>query len=130
MPNYDASEFAEPTPIGMGSEPFSDDEIDKLDEKLHKLEPIIAASQFRSYEELAVKFTKKTGIAVSTNPDSDIVASDSYDDEEEEKPAPKAERTKSKERTTTKKSEPAPKVEEEVDEFDEDDDAAFFKSLE
>lgn len=61
-PNYDASSFAEPTPIGM-----SDKELEALDSKLYSLETIVNPKEFKSYDTLATEFIKKTGIVIATN---------------------------------------------------------------
>ena len=119
--NYDSSIFAEPTPIGMGKEAFSEDELDELDKQLHKLAPVIDPKVFPSYEEMAIKFTKKTGIPVSTDPDVESsVSSDSESSDELQ--APK--RTRKNE--TPKKE--APKDELVLEDEDEDDEA-FFNNL-
>jgi len=71
VPNYDSSEFSEKTPVvnPATNEPMSDEELDALDEKLTALAPIVGKDKFKSYDELAVLFTKKTGIVVATSPD-------------------------------------------------------------
>lgn len=68
--NYDSSEFATPSPIGMGKAPFTDEEVGEIDEKLFPLQPIVAEDQFKSYDFLANKFIQKTGIVIDTDPDA------------------------------------------------------------
>lgn len=123
--NYDASTFAEPTPIGMGKQPFTDEELDELDGKLHKLSPIVDPKEFRSYEEMAIKFTKKTGIAVSTDPDVEGVVTRSNDDEDEYEQEAPQKRT----RRAEKKQEPVKEAEESGIDDEDEDDEAFFNSL-
>jgi hypothetical protein len=67
--NYDSSEFAAPSVIGLGKKPFTDEEIDELDTKLFPLAPYIDKSEFKSYEFLAKEFINKTGIVIDADPD-------------------------------------------------------------
>jgi hypothetical protein len=60
QPNYDASAFAEPTPIGL-DKPFTDKQIDELETKLYSLNSIVDPSVFKSYDQLRQEFLVKTG---------------------------------------------------------------------
>lgn len=126
VPNYDASEFSEKTPIvnPTTGEPMTDAELDVLDNKLTPLAPIIGKDKFKSYEELAVVFTKKTGIPVPTSPDETAVqpAKSTY-----RKPQPEPEEEYEDE-TPVKPSKSSTWAEPEEDD-DEDEEQAFLNSL-
>lgn len=64
FPNYDSSVFAEVSPISLGGKELTDEQITELESTMHKLEPIIAKNSFKTYEDLAQRFTEKSGIAV------------------------------------------------------------------
>jgi hypothetical protein len=66
--NYDSSEFATPGPIGEGKTPYTDEQIGEVDSRLFPLQPLIAKSEFKSYEFLANEFIKRTGIVIGTDP--------------------------------------------------------------
>ena len=72
VPNYDASSFAEVSPIAISGQTLSDDEINALDDKLNKLTVYTDPKKFKSYEELAKHFIKKTGIKIPITADGTI----------------------------------------------------------
>lgn len=90
VPNYDASSFAEPTPIALNGVELTDQEIDELDGKLFKLQPIIAKSEFASYKDLANKLFTKTGINVPLDPNQRPASKQSAPKVEEMREAPKS----------------------------------------
>lgn len=65
VPNYDASSFTEPTPIVINGKPLTDSELEELDSKIYKLQPLVDESIFKSSKELSDIFFKKTGIKIS-----------------------------------------------------------------
>ncbi len=117
VPNYDASEWSESTPIinTKTQEPMTDNELDDLDKKLTPLEPIIGKEKFKSYDELAVMFTKKTGIVVPTSPEGSVAP--------QSQASPASDSTVAKE--LVEDVSPSPDLE---DDDDEDEDA-FLESL-
>ena len=72
VPNYDASSFAEQSLISINGRSMTDDEINALDGKLHKLSTYVDPKSYKGYSELASLFTKKTGIKIATSPDGQV----------------------------------------------------------
>lgn len=104
--NYDKSEFDKPDPL------FEDDsELEGVWKQEHKLQPFIARSEFKSYDELKEKLYRVLGLTGSVKP---TTKADSYQDEAPTKPAPQA------------KTKAAPKIEEDTD---DDESMEFFKKL-
>ena len=71
VPNYDASSFSEPAPIALNGQSLTDDEINALDDKLNKLTVYTDPKEFKSYEDLAKNFLKKTGIKIPLTPNGE-----------------------------------------------------------
>jgi hypothetical protein len=61
MPNYDKSEFKMPSPLFDGD----DNEIDKIKEKTLPIAEFIDHKNYKSYEELTIKFHEVCGIEKS-----------------------------------------------------------------
>jgi hypothetical protein len=61
VPNYDASSFAEPSPISLDGNALTDSELNELDGKIHRLKDLTDERNIKSYAELADLFFKKTG---------------------------------------------------------------------
>jgi len=74
VPNYDASSFAEPSPISINGRELTDDEINELDGQINKIEVFTEKSNFKDYKTLAELFFKKTGIEIPTSPDGKVAA--------------------------------------------------------
>jgi hypothetical protein len=104
FPNYDKSEFEKPAEIGTAKE------IAKVIEQLHDLNAIIAADQFKSYDEL----TTKLALASNSVAKPRVAPVDSDEDDDQKFVQKVAESTKK----------PAPKVEDE-----DEDDLAYFQRL-
>ena len=107
--NYDKSEFAAPGPLA------DDDEMEKIWKKCHSLQAFLAASNFKSYDELKAKLNKVLGLdgstAGRTPAASRAVAPTEIIEELERAPSPSF------------KAKEAPKFD------DDDDDLAFFNKL-
>lgn len=69
FPNYDASVFSEPAPIG------NDDEILKIAEKQYKLSEFVDATKFKSYDELKAKYLSVMSGDGQTAPRAEQMAS-------------------------------------------------------
>jgi|TARA_R110001592_G_scaffold173053_1_gene411721 hypothetical protein len=69
VPNYDASSFSESSIISLNGQGLTDDEINELDGKLNKLSVYTDPKSFKSYEDLAKNFLKKTGIKIPLTAD-------------------------------------------------------------
>lgn len=106
--NYDKSEFDKSEPL------FDDDsELEAVWKKEHKLQPFVARSEFKSYDELKAKLHRVLGLNGSTSTKTE--SKTPWGDDEETKPAPQA-------KTQAPKSAPS---------MDDDDDESmeFFKKL-
>jgi len=119
-PNYDKSEFDEPSALFDGD----DEKLEEVYNQLNSLQELIDPSQFKSYEELEARLHKVLGISdgSSGSKESSRTAEDMVDEEmdmsklggeeaEPDKKDHKAKETKS------------------VDIDDDDEDLAFFKEL-
>lgn len=80
--NYDASSFSEPTHIinpETGDE-MDDSDVERLENEMYPLSDIIKPTEFKSYQEIAELFNKKTGLNISTSPTGtvkqDVVSED------------------------------------------------------
>lgn len=69
FPNYDKSEFADPSPIAG-----SDEEIVEILNKMQPLKELVAPSKFKSYEELKRKFDSVMNGAPATSKSAEEVA--------------------------------------------------------
>jgi len=104
--NYDKSEFDTPSPL------FEDDaELEKTWRQEHKLQPFIARSEFKSYDELKAKLNRVLGLEGGAAKQ----AQTPWHEEAETKPAPQAK---------TLAAKPAPVMED-----DDDESMEFFKKL-
>lgn len=103
--NYDKSEFDDPAPL------FSDDsELEKTWRREYKLQPFVARSEFKTYDELKAKLHRVLGLNASTQTSSTSAPWD-----EQAKPAPQA-------KTLAPKAQPTL-------EDDDDESMEFFKKL-
>lgn len=79
--NYDKSEFDTPSAISD-----DDSELEKLYNSIHKLQPFLDESNFKSYDELKKKLDRALGINSNTNTNyntAEDMSSDSYDDDDD-----------------------------------------------
>jgi hypothetical protein len=67
-PNYDSSSFAEVTPLSINGSVLSDAELDEVDAKLLKLQPLVEKKNFKSYKDLAIKLSSKIGEVIAIEP--------------------------------------------------------------
>lgn len=118
-PNYDKSEFDEPSELFDGDE----GKLEEVYNQLHSLEELIKPDQFKSYQELEAKLHSVLGLTGTVSSDAGKTAEDMVDEEmdmsklgkeEEEPEKPKAESKKNKEVEVSD---------------DDDDDLEFFKNL-
>jgi len=63
-PNYDASTFSAPGTL----EGFDDAQLESIYNRQHKLQPLVAPDQFKTYEELEDRLNVVLGITTSSNP--------------------------------------------------------------
>ena len=89
VPNYDASSFSEPTPISLNGKALTDEQLEEIEQQIHKLNYLVDPKKFKSFDQLTAIYEDKMGSKLSTS----SVAAASSDDEGEsefEKPAKKA----------------------------------------
>jgi hypothetical protein len=67
-PNYDSSSFAEVTALSINGSVLSDAELDEVDAKLIKLQPLVEKKNFKSYKDLAIKLSSKIGEVIAIEP--------------------------------------------------------------
>jgi hypothetical protein len=67
--NYDSSAFLTPSPIGDKNGAYTQEQIDDIDSQLYPLEHMAKPEEFKSYEFLAIEYSKKTGVIISTSED-------------------------------------------------------------
>ena len=117
-PNYDSSSFNESSAISLGNGALTDDEIEEIDAKLFRLNPIVDKENFKSYNDLATKLGSKIGEFIPQ--------------EGETAPAPKITAPVIEEHQA-QSFEPPKQTEVKVDNFlnkdEEEDDDDFFKKL-
>lgn len=117
FPNYDKSEFDDPSELFDGD----DAKLEEVYKQLHSLNELVDESQFKSYSELEAKLHRVLGITGSEY-DSSKTAEDVVDEDMDmsklgqEQDAPAAKEETAKEKTSV-----------EVD--DDDDDLEFFKNM-
>ena len=69
-PNYDLSEFSDPSPIlNSSNEAMSDDELESLVNKTFELQGVLNPSTFKSYEELKKRLDYVLGGTITENED-------------------------------------------------------------
>lgn len=67
-PNYDASSFADPSPLSLNGSVLTDAELDEVDAQLKRLKPLVDKKNFKSYKDLAIKLSSKIGEVIPTEP--------------------------------------------------------------
>tara|TARA_R110001606_G_scaffold14319_2_gene60678 strand:+ start:18261 stop:19184 length:924 start_codon:yes stop_codon:yes gene_type:complete len=67
-PNYDSSSFAEPSALSINGSVLSDAELDEVDAKLLRLQPLVEKKNFKSYKDLAIKLSSKIGEVIPIEP--------------------------------------------------------------
>lgn len=115
-PNYDKSEFDEPSELFDGDEA----KLEEVYNSLHSLQDLVDPSQFKSYEELEARLHRVLGINGDTNYDKSKTADDLVDDEMDmSKLGGEAEEKSFKSDSSSM----------ETSSDDDDDDLAFFRGL-
>lgn len=106
--NYDKSEFDKPEPLFA-----DDDQLEKIWRQEYKLQPFVARSEFKTYDELKAKLNRVLGLEGGVAAAKSAAAP--WDEPEATKPAPQAK---------TQPAKSAPTIEE-----DDDESMEFFKKL-
>ena len=119
VPNYDASSFAEPTPISLNGKPLTDAQLDELENQIHKLNYLVDPKLFKTSEQLCAIYEDKMGKPLNGVVEKKASVQESKA-EESEKPAAA--------KKSAAKSAPAPAAEP-AEVASEEDDAAFFARL-
>ena len=70
VPNYDASSFAEPTPIALNGKPLTDAQIEGIDAQLHRLNYLTDKDKFKTLQQLSAIYEDKAGKALSADTSS------------------------------------------------------------
>lgn len=61
VPNYDASSFAEPSPIALGGKPLTDSQLDEIDQQIYKLNYLLDPKAYKSFDQLCAIYEDKMG---------------------------------------------------------------------
>jgi hypothetical protein len=64
VPNYDASTFAEPSPIAVNGKALTDDQLDELENQIYKLGYLVDPKQFKSFDQLCTVYEDKMGSTI------------------------------------------------------------------
>lgn len=122
VPNYDASSFAEPSPIALNSKALTDAQLDELENQIYKLGYLVDPKQFKSFDQLCTVYEDKMGATIGTADAGKSAKASAptatYEDAPTEAPAAKAGK---------KAAAPAPAAAPAVG--SEEDDDAFFARL-
>lgn len=94
VPNYDASSFAEQSPIALGGKPLTDEQLEELDQQIYKLQYLVDPKSYKSFDQLCAIYEDKMGksLGVTEGVSQKSSRTDDDDDREEApvaKPAPK-----------------------------------------
>ena len=120
VPNYDASSFAEPSPIALGGKPLTDSQLEEIDQQIYKLGYLVDPKTYKSFDQLCAIYEDKMGSKLGVGAGTSVKSSPL--DEGEGAPAPAAATTST---TKTSKKTPAPAPAADPEESDED----FFARL-
>jgi hypothetical protein len=125
VPNYDASTFAEPSPISINGKALTDTQLDELENQIYKLGYLVDPKQFKSFDQLCTVYEDKMGstIGVELKGGSSSRAASNSSAQSEDAPVESSSAKAGNKATKTETPAAAPAV------GSEEDDDAFFARL-